>query len=481
MILELDFELLTDACFSAANHTLGEPETHHHIPGRTLWGALANLAYRNKDFTAEEAFRLFQQGAVRVLDAVPASGDQRAYPTPFSWHQPKNEPGGAFQNFAMKSVREEFKAKQYKALKGGWTTANLQLLEIKPEYSLRTSVDASGKARDGLLYGLPLLRKGTRFWGALVGAEMDVNRIFALIPNGELRLGRSKNSELGLVHVRKRGTAIASLAPSKGRVDRVSFLCASRCVFRDPLTGSSTFTPGPGAFGLPESWRFDAQSSFVSSARVVHFNSKRGRPESERFALERGSVLTFFTDGEKVALEELSSKLQSGVGEHRGQGYGEVIVSPTWLTDVDPIICKHPAMPKDKVATPPDDELFRWVSGRAEQKEKAISMYEQAVREAGGLRKYGVPASQWGVLRRWAREARFQPARAARLWDEVFHEESGYVTTGKRKLSEHWERAAPALERVCRERRSQAELPIFLELLAGCCMRPDGDKKGEGR
>lgn len=472
MKVELDLELLSDVCLSSSNRTLGEPHTHDYLPGRALWGALASEAYRRGGKWADEAFRLFQQGAVRVLDAVPVCGSQRAFPAPRAWHYPKAElEPAAYHNFALESVRREGKGKQFKAFEGGWVSADGSRVTVETSHSLRTAVDPTGKARDGLLHGLPVIPAGHRFWAALAGSQEDVERVCELFGR-EVRLGRSRNTELGLVKLSRRQQPIGTLSPGNGQARQVSFLCLSRCIFRDQRTGAPTLQPAPEEVGLDPSWRFDPSSSFLKFARIVHFNAKRGRPESERLALERGSVLTF-AGKEPVDLAEVVARVEGGVGEHRGQGYGELLVAPAWLTEerveVQPF--RQEAATK---ASPPDDPLFDWASKQASKRRQAGVLYTEACDQAEGFRRYKLPASQWGVLRRMAREARFRDSQARTLFDDLFDDKRGFLTTGKRRLSKGWNNASKQLFEVCQKR--QADLPMFLELLASACMRPAGEE-----
>lgn len=477
MKVELDLELLTDACLSASNHSLGEPETHQYIPGRTLWGALANLAYRSPAFNEQEVFRIFQQGAVHVSDALPIRSSHRSYPVPLAWHEPKNTPGQKIRNFALETVRTQCSKEQHQGKKGGWVSAERREVKVEMDFSLRTSIDPSGKARQGLLFGLPVLRAGTKFHATLSGSQADLEKVLSLVRNQELRVGRSKNSELGLVRVSPSKQPIIRLQHGSGSATSVSILCVSRCIFRDRQSGAPTLRPSAVAFGLPEDWEFDGASSFVRTTGVVHFNAKRGRPETERFAIERGSVMTF--RGRTVDLGTVANFVENGVGEHRGQGYGEVLIAPVWLTEDQAFTLS----PEDKatcsIPAEPADSLFGWAKQRADQKKRAIGLYSKAQHTAERLRRYRVPGSQWGVVRRMAREARFQPSLAAKLWENLFSEQTGFLRSGKRKLADSWKRALEPLEEACIDHKSDKNLPMFLEFLASACMRPAPEPKGE--
>lgn len=467
-MLELEIEAITDLCLSSSNRTLGQAGTHDFIPGRTLWGALASLAYQS-EMTDEEAFRVFHQGAVRIFDAVPMVADARAYPAPASWHYPKDSSDGLHHNFVRQDIRDQHRDVQCKPVKGGWITANGDRVGVEMSHSIRTAVDPSGRARDGLLFSLPVLRAGSRFWSALSASESDLKKLRPLLARN-VRLGRSRNAELGIVRIRVRDKPATKLAHGTGNANQVSFLCVSRCLFRDPTTGAPTFQPTAVALGLPPDWNLDLSASFLRTARVVHFNSKRGRPERARFALERGSVLSFKGES-SVDLKSVIESVSKGVGEHCGQGYGEILVSPAWLTEPKYQV-GMPGEPNVAAAPEPVDELFRWAAKRAASRQATLDLYRDAVEVAQSLRKYRVPPSQWGVIRTMAREARFNGET------DLFDRLMSKLSTGKRKLSRAWKNAEPRLRTACETHRG--DLPTFLELLAGACMRPDSLPRNGG-
>jgi CRISPR-associated protein Csx10 len=477
MIIHLELELVTDVCLSTSNNSLGEADTHDYIPGRTLWGAVANAAYRSGRISAQEAFRLLHQGAVRILDGVPLLEDAQCYPSPLAWHQVKGPVEKPILNFSLANVRSAKGEEQYAQRKVGWLSTGLVSIELKTDYSLRTAVDSAGKAREGLLYGLPVLRAGARFVSAIMGAESDVKLLADFLVGQELRIGRSRNSELGVIKVRRKNN-VQALAPGTGTASRISLLCVSRGVFRDPETGMPSYSPTADVFGLPKSWKLELESTFVRTARVVHFNAKRGRPEMERFALEKGSVLTY-AGGSPVSLSEIVERTAGGVGEFKGQGYGQILVAPAWLTDGSHTLTKPtPSLP-GTTPNKPSDPLFLWATERQQKRSRSIEIHSRAQEIAKEFQRFRIPSSQWGSLRQMARESRFKNDGASTLWKNLFSLGSGYLETGKRGLSS-WKEARKPLEDACLQ--FQADIGIFLELLASASMRPaNTDSKIEER
>lgn len=469
-VIYLELEALTDLSLSSTNQTFGQSDSHDYIPGRTLWGAIASIAYR-KGMAEEKAFRLFHQGAVQISDGVPLKNGCRTYPSPISWHHPKENPGAEMKNFILPKVRDRaLKERQHKGKAVAWLTPNLQPVTVAKNFSLRTAVDSTGKARDGLLYGLPVVCAGQRFSTHIRGSKEDLAEIKSLLQGADLRLGRSRNSELGLVRV-KFSDKPKQLEGGKGTKDTISFLCVSRCVFRDAKSGSATLVPSPRHFGLEDNWALDAEASFVRFTRIVHFHGKRTRPEPEVFAIEKGSVFTFKGSGAK-SIEDISKKLQDGVGELRAYGYGEVLVSPSWLSEESLKIKNPEPLAVKSVVEPKNDELFSWAKKKGVEDRLALKLFEEASNDASAFREFGSLGSQWGNIRAKAQEYRLSGDSGQKLSDWL----DAYFESGKRNISPAWKKAKPELLKQAKGN----EFLLYLELLAAACMRKPAEAGKEG-
>jgi CRISPR-associated protein Csx10 len=486
-------ELLTDVSLSAAARTLGAHETLDYVPGRVLWGVAASRAYAS-GMDEAEAFRLFQQGAVRFFDAVPcltsASGSdlegatewRRAAPTPRSWHRRKYGTEEV-RNFVFPEQRREAEGQQFEQLPTDWRAPSGAVVHTASSFTMRTAVEPTGRAKTGLLFGMAAIQAGTRLHACVDGSEADVELVCALLA-GECRVGRSRSAEYGLVSIRRLDGAVSSLRDAPARsVDRVAILCLSRLALRDPLTGAGTFLPVPSAFRLGDGWEFDLESSFVRTASYSPYHQKRGRPESERAVIEHGSVLVFERKfpGPDVSLDELRPLLSGGAGEWRHQGLGEVAVDPEWLTEARPKFPEEEATAQLPPPLVPDDELYRWASEQADLRRSAREQFNWAERNARAMGAFGLPASQWGMLRALARQARYRADGPRWLASEL----ERLLGRGVRALSGRWGKrvqgttAAQTLLDALKD--AGAELPVRLELLAGRAARPVEEDRGGSR
>lgn len=493
----LELELLTDVCVSSSNRTLEASAPQGCLPGRLVWGVLATRAYQQGGMSPDDIFRIFHQGSVRFRDALPLEGDAIAYPIPQACQRPKSPAGGKVtQNMALPSVRKASAGVQHKTIKDGWATAAGAMVEVEKRSSLRTSVDPSGRALAGHLYGVQALEGGQRFASALVGPKEDVERVLGLLKDPTLRIGRSRNAELGLVKVHVKGAKarLSDLCSTpKSAEGQISFLCVSRCALRDPRSGAATSVPSPEAFGLDGGWRFEPASSFMTTTRVVHFNGHRKRPEPERLVLERGSVVTFCGAADSIDIASLRETLRGGVGDFTGEGYGEVAVAPDWLvTDSSTFTPATENIAPSAKRAEPADELFAWAKSREQQRQASSETFKKAHALIDELRLRRIARAQWGAIHRMAREARFDASKRSALPDqlksllhggkeakEAIKDSYGKIidwrtmpTGGARNLDPIWRAVRVKFLEEC-GKVPLTDLPYFLEHLAGACMRPE--------
>lgn len=462
-VLEYEIECLSEISLSASNQSIGTLDSLDFIPGRTIWGLVANRAYQS-GMTEQEAFRLFHQGAIGFRDAVLLQDGVRAYPIPRSWHVPKNRPSKEI--FGGIPASDE----QFKPYGEGWLTAERVPVAIERNYAMRTSIDRSGKARDGLLYGIPTIQAGTRFTGAIIGTQADVEQAWYFLKNQELTLGRSKNSEMGLVRFTQRTGASPSLGSNlAGSSRQIDFYCVSRCVLRSDETGAPTYLPAPSAFGLDDDWTFDETGSFIRVVKIVHFNGARRRPESERFAIERGSVIRFKTERGTLDTQRIQGVLDWGVGDFTEQGYGEVLCNPAWLAEGP--FQLGTATSVAKPVKEPQDELFQWVRARVKQAKARDEAFERAQQEAQTLGRFRITPAQWGTLRHMARGARVRQhsPEAFQLALEA------HLGSGRRKLDQEWTSSVKAKILAI---AAEEDGPAKVEQLAAACARASAQEKG---
>lgn len=401
--IQLDIELLTEVSCSEEARSLGAGRAHDYIPGRMLWGVLATRLYARAPASAEA---LVFSGGCRVSDARPVIAGKRTVPVPKSWHKLKDAEGvDSFVDLARGGRPAESLAE----LSGVVTQDGETVAKPRRAISLRTAMQADGRALDAHLFAIEAMPAGTRLMAFIDITNADEQALVEQLVAGEAHIGRSRNAELGLVRITTKAVAPApATAPGMETapgLEDVRLLCVSRLVLRDDATGAPRLQPVGADFGLPEHFVLRADKTFIRTSRHSPFNSRHLRPKTERQCIEAGSVIVFAPrDGTAASAEVVrvaTRHCAAGVGLHADQGFGEVWVNPPLLATVAPSVASPP---KKAPHVPPDDALYRWALARTGKKSAEAGVRSWAEKlPKGGFQQ--TTTAQWGAIGDLARQA----------------------------------------------------------------------------
>lgn len=400
--LTLELELLTPVSVTRRSATVGGHETLTWIPGGQLLGAVAAAIGSPVD---ELLWRLLFSGEVRFGDAWPAVDGRPAYVSPLSFHQPKLGGDGSWTNLA---VAERTPGKQFQQVRDLHLTSDGEKVEVSRHHTLRTAVSDEGRAREGFLFGIDALDAGQRFVARIDADDPSLlERVAGLLVDHEISVGRSRSAELGRVRIRRvEGPADAPVVVATGAEKLVVWL-VSDLALRDGATGMPRLQLTREDLGLPERWVVDERRSFVRTRRYSPWNGKRRRPDLERQLLQPGSV--FVLSGPALdadAAARVTARIRRGLGEHLPEGLGRVLIDPVLLSG-STFTSTAPTPVSTPNAALPNDALGTWLGSR--HRDRAREEHSEAIARALATTPalQGVRRSQWGEIRRMAREARF--------------------------------------------------------------------------
>lgn len=338
--------------------------------------------------------------------------------------------------------------KQPKQIRGGFLAAGGEVVKIEPRSTLRTAIDpSSGQAREGLLFGLSAIPAGTRLLAridadspellahvreALFGAGTDAPRT-SDVHESVIFVGRSRTAEVGRVRLREVDAFPLPPQQDGPPEDEAVFWCVADLALADPVTGQPTLEPQPEHFGLSrEAFALDRSRTYLRTRRYSPFNGYRQRPDLERQVLVAGSVIVFQATkaGEAIDVRRMRERAARGFGRYRQDGLGRVVYAPTWLAGFEPQLGVRSEARAQKAARrkqtegagataasmpplPPPatlGELGAWL----DEKVQTVAVEDRAWEVAGKLAAdllrvpawSNLKASQWGEIRRKAREAR---------------------------------------------------------------------------
>ncbi len=440
--LNLELELVTDLVLTSQSATAGAPRSLDHIPGAVLLGACAARLYPS--LSEDESWLAFHSGKVRFGDGLPLTAAGTCLPMPLAFHQLKNEPWlleGHLAPDVRNGSRSVLQAgRPWKQLRGGFVAPDLRVVRPEHRQAQRTAL-ASGRARDGFLYSLDALVAGAVYRAEIAfDDEVPVglrSRIRGALADGELRLGRSRGAEFGRVRAHLAEPVEEPWLAPGGGAALLLLLAVSDLALREPRSGSPCLEPSPCAMGLPAgafSWL--PGRSYLHTRRYSPFNAKRRRPDLERQVIQAGSVIAV-KPGDGWNTQRLAVALARGVGDHRQDGLGQILVEPPLLGAVTPRASVKP-VPAGPLPEPrlPDDDTAHWLERAWRRKRASDKALDDALAWTAELVRWqpALPASQWGEVRGLAAMAESRDS----LVSTLFEKNVGFTETGVGKLEQRW-------------------------------------------
>lgn len=390
--------LLSDVSFSASNSTT-QATTLDYVPGAALLGALASRHYGTDEALA---WSRFHSGELRFGIGLPVTihepEDRTMKPGPDSMGVPFPHVGYTLKGVKAKVFSNAVRlapAGQPEFKRGGYLDARGSWAAVPRRVSLRTKIEReTGMAGDATLHMLECLPAGTRFIGQ-VSADADELLDFARkYLEGVHRIGRSRGAELGSVQIEVLREQ-AWLEHGPAQETSATFLCLSDVALRT-THGAVRLVPVGEDVGLP-GWAFDSAKSSLRVRAYSPYNGHRRSFDSERQVIEMGSVLVFTGAGVPSG-PQLHRALNSGVGEHRAEGLGQLWFEPEPLKSATvgrwaAIFAKEPAT---SGADPLNSPLKRWLEEQTEGYKRDDEMFGLARKAAQALRS--VPRAQWSEV-----------------------------------------------------------------------------------
>ena len=323
-----------------------ENETLDYIPGSVVLGALASEIYQDNSCSDDEKFSLFQNNSSnRFSNAYPlkvtSSGNsvhgETVLPTPLCLHYPKNKKP-VKDELVNKCAGSDDDSIQYKQMRGGYLSADMQQYSVTCGTITRTSIDFMTQTADeGKLFNQKYIEKGAVFLGYIDYAEQHRELIKKFLDGTEIRVGKSRYSEFGRIRL-----SIAEVkepaAPSPVQNNLLYIWCLSDCQFIDLKTGQPTLIPqGSNLWQLSEKCSdleltYKPEKSFIRTSVKRYFNRKRGGFDGDRQLINKGSVICFeLNKAPDAAL--LAEQQNCGLGLDRQLGYGQILINPEWINN----------------------------------------------------------------------------------------------------------------------------------------------------
>ncbi len=356
--LSLPMTLTVQTPLAIAARTLGNvTETLDYVPGTLL------LPYVTRTLQAlgyEACQPAVASGMLQVLPATIDVQDQRGLPVPLVLFQPKGANGfdtpGTLVNRLRQPLPEDTQNKAVgQGYVGAWGHPGLPPYRTVPQVLLthNTVEDAVQRPTSdvGGVYSREAIAAGVRLHTEL-RLHPDVAQALAACHTnwwqqlgGECRIGVSRKDDYGLVQIEVHGppSSAARIGQGQGEAttpsDRLTVWLLSDVLLRDaalrPTVDSTrlghvlgehlgvrltAITPAAGCLG-----------ELLHTHRVESWHTRWGQPRPSLIAMAAGSCAVLQVTGtlDPARLREVE---MSGIGERRGEGYGQVCLNAALLT-----------------------------------------------------------------------------------------------------------------------------------------------------
>jgi hypothetical protein len=434
--------LLTDLVLSAEAATEGFYKSLDYIPGAKFLGIASKTLYDEDQ--AVRTLDLFHNGVVRYGDAHRiGSTSGPTYRMPFSWQRPK----GSLWNevYLYHELTDELKKeliisnKQVETVPPAYFTEQGEVLGEDQLFSIKSAYDsANHRAEDEKMYGYFALPSGSR-WQFQV--ETDDPAYLPLIEKaltGKQRIGRSSSAEYGLIEIKKIADLPISIVPAIAPSLAFLYAQSNWCFYDDALC--NTVSPDPVKhLCLPSGSKIIWEKSQVRTRTYKNWNRHRNNRDADRLIIEKGSVLA-------VQLSDTfdANKLTGGIGAYRAEGFGKVLINPSFLTGKNARLLlpladyKNNGLPQKAyyaVAQAPEDtQILHFLSKKTSggSSDRTIDhLINRFITEYAKMFD-DITNSQWGQIKTLAKHAgRALAFRALVFKDLAFSEIVGACYKGK--------------------------------------------------
>lgn len=396
---EQNFKLtfLTDIVLNKSSNSEGKIDSLDYITGSSILGILA----KNYD-SFENPIDIFHSKKVRFMEAVPLFENQITYKVPFCFFAPKLDfdKKEIKNNHFIEYEKQDVLDKQYKQLRTGYITKDLNYFHLDYNYSQKSAYDSKNrKSQDTTMFGHRAIKEGA-VWKFSIKFEDDITKdIEDKIINfilGEKYLGKSKTAQYGKVLIEKLDIKDENI--EELNIQEITYLYLNSSMALLDKNNMPTFNPTIENLGL-SSGEIDWEKTQIRTSRVNYFNKKRENFDYTRLILEKGSVIAI----KNFSKDDIKT-IKDGVGIYLNEGYGDVLINPEFVLNKSEFsLVKKDFTYKNikKYEDKEDETLLSFLKEIQKEKKSNLSVGQKVQNFIDeNLKKFEeISKSQWGQIR----------------------------------------------------------------------------------
>ncbi|MFA7090823.1 MAG: hypothetical protein WC149_03105 [Arcobacteraceae bacterium] len=350
--------------------------------------------------------------------------------------------------------------KQYKQVRNGYITSTLDYLHLEYNYSQKAAYDKDNrKSKDSSMFGYKAIKKGAIWKFSIKFGDIDEKAQNQVIKNilGEKYLGKSKTSQYGKVLIEElKDFKEENLENLNLSETTYVYINSTLALFDE--NQMPTFEPTKENLGLTNA-SIDWEKTQIRTKKFTPYNFKRQTNDYTRLVIEKGSVIAL-----KNASNEDINILKNGIGGYLNEGYGEVLINPSFLLkegsfSLNKIVKENKKYEVEEKEV--DNALISFLQNKIESKNKTYSLGEK-VQEFIDIDKDKpkekkrfdtVSKSQWGQIR----------MRVQFYKDSYKDEILKFITKNEDKTTpkKHWEKGFVSLKNILEKENIE-----FIKLLS---------------
>ena len=417
LVFQVEFE--SEVVLPASSNTEGNIEQLDFIPGSNFLGMVAS---KYSEFQKRgTSFDVFHSGKVRFGDATLLKDSKPTYKVPLSYVHEKLDESKIYNHHFI----EEFeKFEQLKQVRNGYITEDKELFFVDYNYSQKSAYSKEHRrSKDSSMFGYKAIKSATKWQFSLKYDKNLASEDVALIKQTLLestRLGKSKSAQYGEVKITQNNINNNPLEESQS--DEIILYANSRLALVDEA-GNPTYDLKYLCDGLRDE-DIDYKYTQIKTSTFTPHNGARQTKDYERLCINKGSVIVL-ENIKHEQCEKLKEKLKNGVGMYLNEGFGEILMNPSFLMDKGAFKLttdsKKDLTNEPKIKEPIKDKVALFLQQKQKRKDAKLNLSNRVYKFIKYIEEHKELSdkkinSQWGAVRSLA----LQATDSTQLYDLLF-------------------------------------------------------------
>jgi len=398
LVFQVEFK--SDIVLPSTSNTEGNILQLDFIPGSNFLGMAAK-----KYSSFSNPFEIFHSGKVQFGDATLLIDDKEAYKMPFSIFYPKTDETKIYHHHFLEDSKKK-ELGQLKQMRKGYILPDmsngLKLKYVEYNYSQKSAYDKSTRrSKTSSMYGYKAIKAGVK-WQFTVKyddsiSSDDIKLLKDTLLNSK-RLGKSKSSQYGEIEITQKGS-VEDISSDIKPNEEIYLYAKSRIALSDH-EGNATYDLIYLADGLSDK-NIVYKKCQIRTSSFTPYNRAMQTKTYERATIDKGSVIVL-RDLNDTQIEELIN----GVGIYLAEGFGELLINPSFLLQKEEIKLhkKEKTAKKDqrkKIDKKSNDATVQFLINRHNKEIKKLSLANDVMefidKKSSIYEK--ISKSQWGTIR----------------------------------------------------------------------------------